>query len=352
MALNGMQHESVLPALRAASPGPAGPAASGPGSDLTGRYRVYRAMRRLLEDLADPHGLVLILDDVHWADNASVELLDHLVRHPPRGRVLVAIAYRPAQASARLAALLGSAAGPGREVPVGPLTLAEAEELLGPGLSRSRCQALHEASGGNPFYLEALARMEQHAQLTTAGDDGSELPPVVRAALQLELDGLSPAALRVAQAAAVAADEFEPALAAVAAEVGEDEALAALNDMVARDIVRPASAGRLRFRHPLVRRATYDCAAAAWRLGAHARIAAHLAEVGAPAALRAHHVERSAPFGDQAAIATLLEAAREAAAQAPATAAHWLEAALRIMPAGDRPGRSSSCCSRWPGCGR
>ncbi len=291
-------------------------------------------MRRLLEELAGPHGLVLILDDVHWADNASVELLDYLVRHPPAGRVLLAVAYRPAQASPRLAALLGSAAAHGREVPVGPLTPAEAEELLGPGLSRSRCQALHEASGGNPFYLEALARMEQRAQLTVAGADPGKLPSMVEAALQLELAGLSATALRVAQAAAVAADEFEPTLAAIAAEVGDDDALAALNDIVARDIVRPGTAGRLRFRHPLVRRATYDGAAAVWRLGAHARIAAYLAQVGAPAALRAHHVERSAPFGDQAAIATLLEAARDAAGHAPATAAHWLEAALRIMPAG------------------
>ncbi len=324
---------AVLPSVRAAAPGQDASAPPGPGSDLTGRYRLYRAVRRLLEDLAGPHGLVLILDDVHWADDASVELLDHLVRHPPRGRVLAAIAYRPAQASARLAALLASAVAHGRQVPVGPLTFAEAEELLGPGMSRPRCQALHEASGGNPFYLEALARMDQGAQLTRGSADGSTLPPAVGAALRLELTGLSPAALRVAQAAAVAADEFEPALAAVAAEVTEDTALDALSEMAARDIVRPTSSGRLRFRHPLVRRATYDCAAVGWRLGAHARIAAHLAEVGAPAALRAHHVERSAPFGDQAAIATLLEAAREVAAQAPATAAHWLEVALKIMPA-------------------
>jgi DNA-binding CsgD family transcriptional regulator/tetratricopeptide (TPR) repeat protein len=331
---------TVLPAMRTLPPGQMIPAASGPGSDLTNRLRVYRAMRRLLEDLASADGLVLILDDVHWADSASVELLDHLVRHPPRGRVLVAVAYRPAQAPARLAALLGSAAGHGREVPVGPLTLAETQELLGQATSRPRCQALHEASGGNPFYLEALARMDQQAQLTPDSADGSELPPAVRTALELELTGLSPVSLRVAQAAAVAADEFEPTLVAVAAEVDDDEALAALDEMAARDIVRPASAGRLRFRHPLVRRAAYDCAAVTWRLGAHARIAAHLAEVGAPAALRAHHVERSAPFGDQAAVATLVQAARDAAAQAPATAAHWLEAALKIMPVGTAgPGR-------------
>jgi|HubBroStandDraft_1064217.scaffolds.fasta_scaffold03616_5 DNA-binding CsgD family transcriptional regulator len=324
---------TVLPSVRAAAPGQDPYAASGPGSDLTSRLHVYRGLRRLLEDLADARGLVLIFDDVHWADNASVELLEHLVRHPPRGRVVMAIAYRPAQASARLAALIGCAAQD-REVPVAPLTLAEAQELLGPGLSRPRCQALHEASGGNPFYLEALARMDQRAQLTVGSSDDGGLPSAVQAALQLELAGLSPVALRVAQAAAVVADEFEPTLASVAAEVSEGEALAALNEMAARDIVRPGSAGRLRFRHPLVRRATYDCAAAGWRLGAHARIAAHLARVGAPAALQAHHVERSAPFGDQAAVATLLEAARDTAAQAPATAAHWLEAALKIMPAG------------------
>ena len=290
---------------------------------------------------------------MHWADDASIELLDHLVRHPPRGRVLVAIAYRPAQASPRLVALLARATVHGRQVPVGPLTVAETEELLGPGLSRPRCHALHQASGGNPFYLEALARMDQPALLRIDEVDGSELPPAVRAALQLELEGLSPATLRVAQAAAVAADEFEPALAAVAAEASEDEALAALNEMALRDIVRPGAAGRLRFRHPLVRRAIYDRAAVGWRLGAHARIAAHLAEVAAPAALRAHHVERSASFGDQAAVATLLEAAREVAAHAPATAAHWLEAALAIMPA-ETPGpdASSICSWSWPGCGR
>ena len=290
-------------------------------------------MRRLLEDLAAQDGLVLILDDLHWADSASVELLDHLVRHPPRGRVLIAIAYRPAQASPRLAALLGSAGAHGSEVSVGPLNLAEAQELLGPKMSRSRCQTLHETSGGNPFYLEALARMDQQGHPTKgSSDDDGELPPDVLTALRLELSGLSIASQRVAQGAAVAADEFEPRLVAVAAEMDEGEAREALNDLTARDIVRPASAGRLQFRHPLVRRAAYDCAAPPWRLGAHARVAAHLAEVGAPAMLRAHHVERSAPFGDQAATATLITAARDTAAQAPATAAHWLEVALRIMP--------------------
>src|SRR5229473_2349041 len=59
---------TVLPSLRAAAPAVDGPGGPGSGRDLTGRYRIYRGMRRLLEDLARPQGLVLILDDVHWAD--------------------------------------------------------------------------------------------------------------------------------------------------------------------------------------------------------------------------------------------------------------------------------------------
>ncbi|MGE5288217.1 MAG: hypothetical protein ACM3ML_13670 [Micromonosporaceae bacterium] len=110
---------------------------------------------------------------------------------------------------------------------------------------------MHEFSGGNPFYLEALARMGRSPEPAADRAGHGELPPAVRAALQVEVGGTSPAALVVAQGAAVAADEFDPALAAVAAEVSEDVALEALNEMAARDIVRPTSpAGRFRFRYP------------------------------------------------------------------------------------------------------
>jgi DNA-binding CsgD family transcriptional regulator/tetratricopeptide (TPR) repeat protein len=332
---------TVFPAL---SPALSDERPDGPDSstDLTGlaRYRLYRSIRHLLDELAEPDGLVLILDDVHWADDTSAELLDHLVRHPARGRVLIAVAYRPAQVSSRLATLVETAAqtagGQGRLVSVEPLTETEVAQFLarflGPGVSRTQCSSLYEASGGNPFYLEALTRVQQGATPAESAAADSELPGTVQVALQVELDGLSPAALRVAQAAAVAADEFAPELAAVAAEVPRAAALAAIDELVARDVVRPAAApGRFGFRHPLVRHAAYRSAAPGWRLGAHARIADHLAALGAPATARAHHVERSGRLGDQAAIDTLIEAARTVTAQAPATAAHWLAAALRLM---------------------
>ncbi|MBO2451025.1 AAA family ATPase [Actinomadura barringtoniae] len=337
---------AVFPALTpaAAATGAAGFAPHDDGAPgRVARYQLHRAVRHLLEVLASDTGLVLLLDDLHWADEASVELLDYLMRHPPRARVLVAMSYRPAQVSPRLATLVNSANEHGSTIPVNPLSAAEVEEFLGPQISRSRRRALYKASGGNPFYLEALARMEQTG--TPGGEetpelwgavpemrDLMELPPAVRSALQMELGSLGQTALLVAQAAAVAADEFEPGIAAVGAELPEQEALAGLDELVARDIVRPAAAGRFRFRHPLVRHVAYGSAAAGWRLGAHTRIAHHLTALGAPATLRAHHVERSAGYGDQAAVATLVEAAREVGPQAPGTAAHWLESALRLLP--------------------
>jgi DNA-binding NarL/FixJ family response regulator len=294
------------------------------GVDSSGivRLRLNRALRQLVDELAAPNGLALLLDDVHWADPASVEFLDHLVRHPPRGRVLVAAAYRQAQAPPRVAALVHTAGG--HQVTVAPLSPAEVLEFLGSDVSRARAQELYEASGGNPFYLEALTRMHRL--------EGTELPESVRAVLQVELGDLPPASLRLAHAAAVAGDEFEPALVEVAAELPRAEALVALDDLVARDILRPATSGRFRFRHPLVRQAAYEFAEAGWRHAAHARLAAHLASVGAPATVQAHHVERSCSFGDQRAIATLVAAARTVADNAPETCAHWLRKALDLTP--------------------
>jgi predicted ATPase len=72
------------------------------------RYRAHRAVRALLEALAARTPLVLALDDVHWADPASVERLAALLGRPPRGAALVVLAFRPGQVGSRLAQALSS----------------------------------------------------------------------------------------------------------------------------------------------------------------------------------------------------------------------------------------------------
>lgn len=299
------------------------------------RYRLHRALRGVLEALARPAGLVFILDDAHWADHGSVEWLDHLLRHPPRGPVLVAVAYRPRQVSAALRQALGRASqdGVAEVLELGPLTFAEADGLLPVRLERAQRRRLYDVSAGNPFYLQALARANVLGDSAGPGEDDGLLPPAVRSALAAELAALPPAEALVARAAAVAGDPAEPDLIAGTAEVPVAEVLDALDGLVARDLLRPVPrTGRFQFRHPLLRRVTYDAAGAGWRVAAHTRAAMVLRQQGAPAIEQAHHVERAERRGDQQAAGILREAAVAGLHSSPAAAAHWLGAALRIMP--------------------
>lgn len=302
------------------------PALSGPAETRAGleeRYRLHRAMGALLGLLAADRGLVLILDDLHWADAASIELLDFLCRHPPPGRLLLAAAYRPRQASSRLAAIMSRDA---RRIELAPLTRLEVSELVG-----ERSEELYRASGGNPFYLLALAGSDRAAPPQRPGEAG--VPAAVETALRAELDRAEPPARLVAQAAAVAGDPFDYAVAAEAADLATEEVLRRLDELIALDLIRPAEGPRrFQFRHPLVRQTVYRSAPEGFRLAAHTRAARALSRQGAAVSALAHHVELSATPGDARSIDVLARAAAEALPKAPETAAHWLDTALRLLP--------------------
>src|SRR5215468_11231985 len=110
--------------------------------------------------LAADRPLVLVLDDFHWADSASGELLGMLLRRPPAAPVLLALAVRPRQMPERLGAAVARAerAGTLDRVELGALAAAEVRELLGAEVSAGESEELHRESGGNPFYLQELAR--------------------------------------------------------------------------------------------------------------------------------------------------------------------------------------------------
>ena len=304
------------------------------------RYRSHRAVRELLEQLAARQPLLLVLDDLHWADSASVELLGALLRRPPAAEVLLALAVRPRHVPERLSIALERAerAGTLSCLELGALSPEEARELLGADAEDADVGVLYEESGGNPFYLEQLNRSLERSVASTAVQDGSslvgiEVPSTVAAALTEELALLSGSARLVLEGAAVAGDPFEPELAAAAASMTEGSVMEAIDELLQLDLLRPTDVPRrFRFRHPLVRRAVYESTAAGWRLGAHERCAAALETRGATASARAHHVERSAREGDAAAASVLREAGEESVRLAPASAAHWFAEALRLLP--------------------
>jgi DNA-binding CsgD family transcriptional regulator/tetratricopeptide (TPR) repeat protein len=315
------------------------------------RYLLHYAVQWLMEQMADERPLVLVLDDLQWADAASIELVASLLRWTTRRAILTVWVSRSGQPPTVLKSEVVRAARD-RELirlKLAPLSFTEAEELLGPAIERRVRRALYRQSGGNPFNLRELARsfVDNGGSVPKGppveiGDQ--RVPAAVAQAIADELAALSSSTQRFLHGAAVAWEPFDPAVAARAADMELRQALVALDEALERDLIRPADraaaygryAGtrRFTFRHPIVRRAVYEQAGEAWRLDAHTRVAVAFAERRLPAALLAHHVAMSARVGDEEAIELLAQAANAAAPGAPVAAARWLTIALRLLPVG------------------
>ncbi len=318
----------VLPSLRRSN------GTSGAIADE--RYRAHRAVSRLLCLLAREQPLVLVLDDLHWSDGASVELIAALTRREPKAPVLLALGFRPGRAAQRLGAALTDP----RVHRLEPERLTEAEAtLLLDGMEAKSVAAIYRHGGGNPFYLEQLGRTGKNDVLAAPlgpDTDDAGVPAAVAGAIAGELGSLSESSRALLDAAAVAGDPFELDLAAEIGGLTEAAALSALDDLLDRDLVRPTQLPRrFSFRHPLVRRAVYDSVRGGRRLTGHARAAEALAARGADSAERAHHVEQSARQGDEEAIRVLLEAGQASSSRAPSAAARWFAAAMHLLPSAD-----------------
>ena len=224
---------AVFPALRSLDPGSDEP------TTAAERFRAHHALRELIERLAARQPLVLMLDDLHWADGASIELASYLLRHPPRAAVMVAATFRTGQANLALLAAIERATADAEivdRIALGPLTPADADGLIG-AVGAAERERLYEASGGNPFYLLQLARMTSDSEVASAAAGGTGVPDAIAAAIIGELDALSPPPRHLAQAAAVTGDPFELDLAVATADMAESDALV-------RDRARPAARKR------------------------------------------------------------------------------------------------------------
>ncbi len=324
----------VLPALR----GQDRAARPAPGDE---RHRAHRAVRRLLDVVAAPRPLVLVLDDLHWSDAASIDVLTALLRRGTTEPVLLALGYRSGKAPPRLAAAL--TAPRATIIELSPLSEAECSLLAGDRLGAAQRAAVYAESGGNPFYALQLAQASGLPARSSTGDRlalDAGVPRMVAAALVEELETLTADARLLLSAGAIAGDPFEPELAYAIAELGPDAGVRALDELLDVRLLHPTDVPRrFAFRHPLVRRAVHASTGGGWRLGAHARAADALAAHGASPAARAHHVEQSGTRGERAAIDLLLEAAAADAPRAPSGAARWYAAALRLIAEDDRPAR-------------
>ncbi|MFD4690664.1 ATP-binding protein [Streptomyces sp. NPDC058463] len=329
--------DAVSPVLggRGAGPSP------GPVPATADRFGLHRSVAGLLAQLGRAGGLVVALDDVHWADPASLELLDHLVRHPVPGPVVLVVARRDRQTPNALTAALtrGVDTDAVLRIALAPLAEQECVEGLAPDLPRGRAAQLYAAGEGNPLYFLSLlhAHREGAARRPTSSSASAEnglgeLPTGLGALLLNELAPLTPPQHRVLEAIAVLGDHavspvIRRATGRTDAELDDD-----LDALARRDLVRPGPGGRMVLRHPVIRTLVHESTAARRRVEIHRAAAAELARTGAPAVEQARHVERSVTSWDPQAYAVLRQAAEQTASTAPTSCAHWLGAALRLLP--------------------
>ena len=282
------------------------------------RWRLHRGLRERLDALPGGHPFALVLDDVHWADPATLELLEHLMRRPPERPHLLVAALRPGDVAERLLAIRPAAA-----LDLGPLAREAAEPLLAGLVDPDERERMFTQSGGNPLLLEELAR---------AGP-GAEAPGGIVAAIGAERAALPAPARMLLDGAAIVGDPFDLDLAAAAGGLDADQALTGLDALVERGLVRPDDIPRrFVFRHPVVRSAVHAAVPAGEEIAAHVRAARALEAAGAALPARARHLAHAAAPGDAESAATLRAAAALVRPQAPAIAADWLVAARRADP--------------------
>ncbi|MGE7388891.1 AAA family ATPase [Streptomyces sp. NPDC004126] len=245
---------------------------------------VVRALRFLLGLLGE-RGTLLVLDDVHRAGPEVLDLLDHLVRHPPTGSVLTVFAHRSVPGGRHLAAVPYDAPGV-RHLALGPLPPADARALLPPGTPPLAAELVLRDAAGVPGLLHALARgagpgpsFHATAELATG------VPPVL-APDSIDLHTLSSLGWRCACAAALLGDPFTAAALARTAGVPLEQALAGLDELHGEGLVRPdgAAGTRFRFVRPAVRALVHHASGAGWRSAALGRaVDALRAGAGTPA---------------------------------------------------------------------
>jgi DNA-binding CsgD family transcriptional regulator/tetratricopeptide (TPR) repeat protein len=285
---------------------------------LDGRGDRLQAFGAFLALLAEQPSLVL-LEDLHWADEATLDLLRFVGRRIARTRSLIVASFRsdelgPAH-SLRL--VLGDLATSGvQRLAPQPFSLAAVRELVG---ERDVDVAeLHRRTGGNPFFVTEVL-----------GAGSLDLPVTVRDAVLTRAARLSPSARAVLDAAAVAGSRVEPWLLQnlTAAESG------AVDECLACGVLR-VDDGLFIFRHELARQAVLQALTPTRLLGLHSMVLQALASTSADLARLAHHAD-AAGF-DTAVLEYAPAAARQAAANgAHRQAAQQWERALRH--AGARP---------------
>ncbi|WP_435813869.1 helix-turn-helix transcriptional regulator [Streptomyces tauricus] len=328
--------------------------------DAGGRPQLFEGMAALLAELTRAAPLLLVLEDLHWADQSSRDLLRFLLSRgvlggagsaggAPGQRLAVFASYRADDLHRRhplrplLAELVRLPAVERlelRPMPDGEVARLVRSQRTTP-VPAATIRRIVERAEGNAFYAEELLA----ATSETVSGAASAVPSGLADVLLSRFEQLTPTAQQVLRTAAVAGRRVEHDLLRDAVQLPEDELESALREAVGRQLLvagGDSGGGAYSFRHALIREAVYADLLPGERVRLHRAFAHVLAGRGLPAecaAERAHHSRESHDLPD--ALAASLEAADHAArVRAPAEELRHLEAALDLwsaVPADARP---------------
>jgi DNA-binding NarL/FixJ family response regulator len=312
-----------------------------PDTELTASPQILHGVFWLTFNLCATGACLFALDDAQWADEASLRLLHYLAVRIDGMSVGLIVACREADPEGDARLLVRLLAEPATEVlhPV-PLSRRGTARLLAGASTRQPDEqfvaASHTATGGNPFYVRELAQAAQEAGLGFTREDVAalrELRP--RGLSRALLARASPAARSLAWALAVLDEPVDSVLAAEVADLAEDTARAAAEELAAAGLITGTLT--LALAHPIVRGAVLASLSIGRRSDLHARAAHLLRKRGTEPQQLAAHLLAVTPAADVTVVGVLQEAAQRSLAQgAPEVAARLLQRALREPPPEER----------------
>jgi DNA-binding SARP family transcriptional activator/tetratricopeptide (TPR) repeat protein len=322
---------------------------SGPEADAQ-RFRFFDAVAALVGEIGAEAPVVLVFDDLQWADRPTLQLLRHLVRAPAPRRALFVGTYRESEVSDRhpLHELIGDLRREGTLRRLELSGLAEGEvgelvaELAAAPASPPFVRALHGETEGNPFFIEEVVRhiretagaLSEEMALEEAG-----VPDGVREVTARRLRRLSEPTRAVLLVASVIGREFDYDILESVVSQSADELVEALEEGVEARVLREAGhVGRYAFTHTLVRATLYDSISQLRRARLHGRVGESLVrlrggDLDPHLAMLAHHFAQAAPVErpDRAIDFALAAARRADRLLAWEEAAQHYRAALRAL---------------------
>jgi tetratricopeptide (TPR) repeat protein len=206
---------------------------------------------------------LVIVEDIHWADEASLDTFLHLARSAPTRALLLVLTMRGEDAGPSVIDFRGTLARQRliTELVLGPLDRDEVEAMVGCIIGEDPRSQLIETivalTEGNPFFVEELVRTAIASGRDRLAEGGLGVPRTVHDAVQRRVHGLSEAARYILQLAAVTGRRFDFALLQSVSGINERDLLAIVKEMMAAQLVVEESEDRFAFRHALTREAVY-----------------------------------------------------------------------------------------------